>query len=381
LLSSPAGRRRLKDLAANAPVPVPDLNANSVPRGRFDPMNGDTPRAAASGDAGVYREIHDSLERMALVGAHQQIRLIPLAGGVSSDIWRVETPASTFCVKRALARLKVEADWQVPVGRNRHEVAWFRAAGAIAPEAVPAILGDDEAAGAFAMSWLAPESHPVWKALLRDGAIDPATARAVGAILGRIHAATADRPGVAAAFATDATFHAIRLEPYLEATGRAHPDLRERFDALVATTAATKRALVHGDFSPKNLLIGPASPVILDAECAWFGDPAFDLAFVLNHLLLNGAWRPQWRDRYLAAFAALVAAYRDHVAWEPWAEVERRTAALLPALLLARIDGKSPVEYLTTDRERDAVRAFARPRIATPPASLAVIASDWSGSA
>ncbi len=325
----------------------------------------------------VYREIRDALRRMALVSAHQSIRLIPLAGGVSSDIWRVEVPGATFCVKRALARLKVAADWQAPVGRNRNEVAWFRAVAKIAPEAVPAILGEDEAAGAFAMTWLAPDRHPVWKSLLRDGIVEASTARAVGDVLGRIHAATADRADIAAAFAHDATFHALRLEPYLEATGRAHPDLAGRFAELVATTASTRRVLVHGDYSPKNLLVGPAGPVVLDAECAWFGDPAFDLAFVLNHLLLKGAWKPEWRERYLDAYVALVDGYRARVAWEPWRDVERRTAALLPALLLARIDGKSPVEYLTSETDREGVRAFARPRIASAPRSLDAIASAW----
>ena len=328
----------------------------------------------------AYREVHDSLVRMALVSADQPIRLHPLPGGVSSDIWRVEAGAATFCVKRALARLKVAADWRAPVSRNRHEVAWFRTVARIVPSAVPAILGDDEAAGAFAMSWLAPDRYPVWKALLRDGTIDAASARAVGNVLGRIHAATADRPDLAEAFATDALFHAIRLEPYLEATARAHPDLAGPLARLVATTAATRRVLVHGDFSPKNLLIGPEGPVILDAECAWFGDPAFDVAFVLNHLLLKGAWRPASRPRYLDAYGALVEGYRAHVAWEPWNEVERRAAALLPALLLARIDGKSPVEYLVDEGERDAVRAFARPRIAAAPSHLHEIAADWAAS-
>jgi len=326
----------------------------------------------------VYQEVLDSLARMKLVSTDTALVLWPMSGGVSSDIWRVDGPSGTFCVKRALARLKVAADWRAPVGRNRNEVAWFRTAGAIVPEAVPAILGDDPAGGAFAMIYLAPDRHPVWKALLRDGTVDLATSRAVGDVLGRIHAATADRPDVASTFATDAVFHAIRLEPYLEATGRAHPDLAGRFAALVATTASTRRVLVHGDFSPKNLLVGPAGPVILDAECAWFGDPAFDLAFVLNHLLLKGVWRPALRDRYLDAFASLVEGYRAHVRWEPWDDVERRTAALLPALLLARIDGKSPVEYIASDSEREAVRAFARPRVAAAPHTLDAIATAWS---
>jgi aminoglycoside phosphotransferase (APT) family kinase protein len=200
-------------------------------------------------------------------------------------------------------------------------------------------------------------------------------------VLGRIHAATADRPEVAGRFPTDAIFHAIRLEPYLVATGRVHADLAPRLDALVATTGGTHRVLVHGDFSPKNILIGPEGPVILDAECAWFGDPAFDLAFVLNHLLLKGEWRPQWRRRYLEAFAALVDAYRSHVRWEPWAALEARTAALLPGLLLGRIDGKSPAEYLVDDPVRDRVRQFARARVASPPPTLGRIAADWADAA
>ena len=127
--------------------------------------------------------------------------------------------------------------------------------------------------------------------------------------------------------------------------------------------------LVHGDFSPKNLLIGPDGPVVLDAECAWYGDPAFDLAFVLNHLLLKGAWRPQWRERYLELFAALVDAYRGHVRrGSRGRRVEQRAATLLPALLLARVDGKSPVEYLT---RRQRLARSARLRAGSSMASSA----------
>ena len=340
-------------------------------------MTTDAHPPLATTGGGVYREIHGALVRMALVSADQPVRLIPLTGGISSDIWRVEAAGTTFCVKRALSRLKVTADWRVPVGRNRYEVAWFRVAGQIVPSAVPAILGDDPEAGAFAMAWLPPDRYPVWKALLRDGTVDLATAAGVGDVLGRIHAATADRPDIAQAFPTDDLFHAIRLEPYLEATARVHVDLADRLAALVATTASTRRVLVHGDFSPKNLLVGPDGPVVLDAECAWFGDPAFDLAFVLNHLLLKGVWRPAARGRYLDAFAALVEGYRTHVAWEPWRAMERRTAALLPGLLLARIDGKSPAEYVTDDRDREAVRTFARAHLRAPTDTLAEIAHNW----
>ena len=319
-----------------------------------------------------------ALGRMGLVSAYQHVALTPLAGGVSSDVYRADLPSGAACVKRALPKLKVAADWRAPVERNRWEVEWMRIAASIVPAAVPKILGEDPEAGCFAMAFLPPDRYPVWKAELQAGVIELATATAVGDALGRIHASTADRADIAARFPTDDIFYAIRLEPYLVATGVAHPDFAARLDALVDSTRRTKRVLVHGDFSPKNLLIGPEGPVILDAECAWFGDPAFDLAFVLNHLLLKGAWRPQWRDRYGDAYAALASAYFAHVRWESRASCDARAARLLPALMLARIDGKSPVEYLTDAASRNEVRIFARGLLFEPVDEVAEIARRWS---
>ena len=314
---------------------------------------------------------------MGIVSAHTQLVWLPLPGGVSSEIFRLDLPTGTICVKRALPKLKVAADWRVPVERNRSEVEWMRVAAEIAPAAVPKILGEDLATDCFAMAYLPPDAYPVWKDQLRAGVTEPTTAAAIGETLGRIHAATADRAEVAARFKTDELFHALRLEPYLEATARKHSDLASRLARLVETTRTTKRVLVHGDFSPKNLLIGPAGPVILDAECAWYGDPAFDLAFVLNHLLLKGAWQPQWRRRYVDAFGTLTAAYLSRVAWEPAEACDARAAALLPGLMLARIDGKSPVEYLTDEARKDAVRGFARTLIADPVATVSMVAQRW----
>jgi aminoglycoside phosphotransferase (APT) family kinase protein len=254
----------------------------------------------------------------------------------------------------------------------------MRVAGEIAPAAVPKVLGEDRDAGCFAMEYFPSDRYSTWKALLAAGSIDVNDAAAVGDTLGRIHAATADRSDVAARFATDDIFYDIRLEPYLAATAHAQPRYAARLGALVETTRHTKRTLVHGDFSPKNILCGPAGPVIVDAECAWFGDPAFDLAFVLNHLLLKGAWHPQWKTRYVDAFDALCGAYLSHATWEPSAGVESRTAALLPALMLARIDGKSPVEYITEPAIKDRVRVFAGALIVAPETRLAAVGARWA---
>ncbi|HVF65132.1 MAG TPA: aminoglycoside phosphotransferase family protein [Casimicrobiaceae bacterium] len=322
--------------------------------------------------------MHDLLLQLSSVSTYTgTIRATPLAGGVSSDIYRIDLGETTVCVKRALARLNVAAEWHVKPERNAYEAEWFRVAAAIDADAVPRILAEDRVERAFAMTWLPPERFPVWKSSLLDGVISVDDAARVGDLLGRLHAATANRADLRERFATDGLFHALRLEPYLYATATRHPDVAETLRRLALRTANERRALVHGDFSPKNLLLGADGPVVLDAECAWYGDPAFDLAFVLNHLLLKGALHPAWRARYRTAFAALVEAYRERVRWEPSSDVEMRAATLLPALMLARVDGKSPVEYLD-DAMRETVRRFARDRLATDALPLLAVADLWT---
>jgi aminoglycoside phosphotransferase (APT) family kinase protein len=323
-------------------------------------------------------EILEGLRAMGLLDAGIAAVGEALTGGVSSDIWRIDLPGhGPVCVKRALPKLKVAADWRAPVSRNLYEARWMLRAGAAAPGAVPRLLGQDEATGTLAMQWLPPADHALWKTRLRDGEADPGFAAEVAGRLVRIHAASAATPELAAEFPTDGIFRAIRLDPYLLATGRAHPDLAARMERLVAVTAATKRALVHGDVSPKNILAGPRGPVFLDAECAWWGDPAFDLAFCLNHLLLKCLWKPSARAGFLACFDALAAAYLAGVDWEPPAELEGRAARLLPGLFLARVDGKSPVEYLAEEADKDRVRRTARALLVEPVERLGAVRDAW----
>ncbi|MGH8686466.1 MAG: phosphotransferase, partial [Burkholderiales bacterium] len=205
-----------------------------------------------------------------LAAAGERPGATPLTGGVSSDIWKVELRTGPVCVKRALARLRVAQVWEAPVERNRYEWRWMRAAARIVPGSAPRVLAHGDG-GVFAMEYLAPARHPLWKSELREGRAEPAFARAVGERLAAIHAATARDAAVAAEFATDAGFHAIRLEPYLLAAARRHAELAPALEALAARTAATREALVHGDVSPKNIRVGPQGPVFLDAECAWYG--------------------------------------------------------------------------------------------------------------
>ncbi|MGB6104378.1 MAG: aminoglycoside phosphotransferase family protein [Pusillimonas sp.] len=301
-----------------------------------------------------------------------------LTGGVSSDIWRVDLRKGSFCVKCALPKLKVARDWQAPTIRNTYEWEWLNFAYRQMPAVVPRPIAHDGAMEAFVMAFLDGAHYPVWKQLLLDGVIQEKTAADVGQALVALHAASARDPGLPGRFKTDDIFYSIRLEPYLVATAQAHPELAAPLNRLVQQTLNRHVALVHGDVSPKNILVGPNSPVFLDAECAWFGDPAFDVAFCLNHFLLKSVARPAWRGALMSLFDVFSRRYLTGVDWEAPADLERRAAALLPALFLARVDGKSPVEYLQTEAERDTVRQFARPLILTPPATLAAVSSAWS---
>ncbi len=321
--------------------------------------------------------LSEALRKLGLWSGNALPAVQALAGGVSSDIWRVDLPDGPICIKRALAKLRVQMDWRAPVERNAYEVAWMKAARAIEPEMAPEILAHDAESGLFAMPYLDPAHHLLWKEELRQGKADPAVAAEVGRRIGRIHSATAGRDEIARRFPTDEIFHAIRLEPYLEATAARHPDLSEVLFGLSRRTAAEKRALVHGDVSPKNILIGPKGPVFLDAECAWYGDPAFDIAFCLNHMLLKSLWSPQFQPLFHNCFGAMASAWLDQVDWENRDGAESRVASLLPGLFLGRVDGKSPAEYVTDEIDKDRVRRVARELLLNPARRLKAVLDAW----
>lgn len=304
--------------------------------------------------------------------------LQPLAGGVSSDVFRLETEHGPVCVKRALAALRVAADWRAPVERSHFEVEWLRTARPLVGEAVPEVLFEDAAANLFVMRYYAPGTHTLWKADLAAGRTDPTFARRVGAMLSTIHAGCANSPAIASRFATTALFEDLRLGPFLRHCAAIHQDLAPQLLRLADRTAAMRVSLVHGDVSPKNILHGPDGPVLLDAECAWYGDPAFDLAFCSAHLLLKAVWKPAHAQAFLADAAAFREAYLAGVDWESPADVDARAAPLTAAILLARVDGKSPAEYLQTERDRGFVRETARALVAEDASSMAALTGAWN---
>ncbi|KGS72517.1 phosphotransferase family protein [Burkholderia pseudomallei] len=325
----------------------------------------------------AYLELHEPLQKMGLLRSGEVVIFAPLTGGVSSDILLATTSTRKFCIKRALTQLKVAELWTAPVERNAAEAAWLLQVGAWLPEHVPAVIGEARADGMFAMDYLPPDTHPVWKAQLSKGLCDAAFAARVGDVLARIHALSAGDRTIADTFANDQTFESIRLDPYFRFTAVKYPQLARRLNALADQTLSTRVALVHGDVSPKNILCSDLGPVFIDAECAWYGDPAFDLAFCLTHLLLKSVWHPEWRANYVRCYDALARAYLQGVDWESVTGLSERCATLIPALLLARVDGKSPVEYLPQRAEKAFVRQGAISLLVNPVRSTVELGELW----
>lgn len=321
--------------------------------------------------------LNEFLYRHKLLKSGEKTVWRTLAGGVSSDIWRVDLPRQTICVKRALANLKVAAVWRAPVERNNYEWEWFKFAYEKFPELVPRPIAHDAEMQMLAMEFLAPEDYTVWKKELLEGIADGDFAGSVGTALGKLHAASAKDENLEKTFATDDLFFALRIEPYLLATAEKYPDISAPIKEIAGQTLTRKIALVHGDISPKNILKGAENPVFLDAETAWYGDPAFDLAFCANHLLLKSVHHPKFSAVYKNCFQNFVGNYLKEVNWENASSLESRAARLLPVLLLARIDGKSPVEYLADETDKNKVRKIAQKFIVEPPDKMEIIAAEF----
>jgi 5-methylthioribose kinase len=311
------------------------------------------------------------------LGKATEIELSSLSGGVSSDVWVARGPLGTACIKQALATLRVSKRWDVPVGRGEFEAKWLETASAIVPSSVPRLLGYEAHSQFIGMEFFPPSNFKNWRTELLAGTVDPAAAVKLGHLVGRIHAETADRPEIAARFQSDSLFDALRLDPYFRSLCAIHPDLRHHLSCIIEQTAATRRVLVHGDVSPKNVLWGGSDVVLLDAECAWYGDPAFDIAFLCTHFLLKMLVVADRRDEIQQCFVGYLGAYASHVNWEPITALWRRSAALLSAMLLARVDGKSPVDYLAVP-QRDRTRDFARSMLRDQPESPEDVRAAWS---
>jgi tRNA A-37 threonylcarbamoyl transferase component Bud32 len=295
-------------------------------------------------------------------------RASELGGGVSNIVTLVEAPGFRAVVKQSLGKLRVEKEWISDRERIFREAAAMRfMAGRIAGGRVPNVLAEDRENFAIAME-AAPAEAAMWKTRLFRGEFDEQPARAAGEMLASMISRTWRDEEAERVFGDTKVFEQLRVHPYYRFTAEQRPEAREYIEWLIACSAARRVSLTHGDWSPKNLLVGSGETWAIDWEVIHFGDPSFDAGFLLNHLLLKSIARPEWKRE----FAHLAEVFMDNLTAGLPAEgawIAQGALQHLPALLLARVDGKSPVEYLN-DSAREKARALALELMRHPAGSI-----------
>lgn len=300
----------------------------------------------------------------------------PLGGGVSNEVFHVAWADDAVVVKQPLANLAVEDDWPADIGRVHNEAAAARVyrrvvdACEVRDIVVPAVRFEDRDEHLIAID-AAPLSAGMWKTDLLAGKVDKTVGEMVGSFLGAAHEFAATESDVREAFSNHTPFEQLRLDPYHATVAERHPDVAPAIDAEIERIRDARSTLVHGDYSPKNVLIegGDNRRVwLLDFEVAHWGDPAFDVAFMLNHLFIKSAYNADRNERYVSTARAFWDAYGDATAVD--AGFEANVVAELGVLALARVDGKSPVEYVTAETTKDRLRTVAKTVLTTDAATL-----------
>jgi aminoglycoside phosphotransferase (APT) family kinase protein len=302
----------------------------------------------------------DYLRERRLLATGAQAHASELSGGISNRVIHVEAVGVDLVVKQSLSRLRVQEIWEFDPRRILAECRCMQALTELLPGgSVPEVVDVDEQRLAFTMTY-APPGGVVWKDALLQGDVNPAVARQAGALLGQIHQASGARLELAGQFDDLMPLIQGRIDPYHRTAVCANPDLAALIEADVERLLTRRRALVLGDYSPKNLIVYPDRVLALDFEVAHWGDPAFDTAFMLTHLIAKAVHLPDHGDEFVAAAQEFWAAYRGQAGSDGADPGD--TATECGVLLLCRVDGKSRLEYLTGG-ERTLIRRLARDEI------------------
>lgn len=283
------------------------------------------------------------------------IHVEALSGGVSNVVLRVETATARFVLKQSRPQLRTRDAWFSDLDRIFREQEVMQALiDVLPPLTVPRVLFVDRANFAFAMSHAPPAV--VWKESLLHGKIDIAMGERTGRVLGVMHNASARAAAKFEAFRDRNVFVQLRVDPFYRRIQERRPEVADAVQSLIDGMMTRSEALCHGDYTPKNMLVHDQGFMLVDYETAHFGDPAMDLGLFLTHLLLKAIRRPELRNGYFELINVFWRQYCREVRFPALEELEPRGVAHCGACLLARIDGTSPVEYLTDESKRDIVR-------------------------
>ncbi|MFY0653913.1 MAG: phosphotransferase [Cyclobacteriaceae bacterium] len=306
---------------------------------------------------------------------HTQDVASRLSGGVSCLILLIDDGTTRFVVKSALEKLNVKEDWFADLGRNKTEQEYLSYVGEFLPEAVPKVIYSDNERHFFCMEMLENDLSN-WKQRLMAGQCDLEYARRAGVLFGTIHKKSAGDKNAQHKFDTLNNFYQLRIEPYLLRTGQKHPELEYLYQKEAERLASTSTCLVHGDFSPKNIMVSPDRIVVLDCEVAWYGDPVFDVAFLLNHFMMKAVYKPGKSLDFMEMAKLIWENYKSTAKELADKNFEGKLCHLLCLLMLARVDGKSPVEYLN-EQQQKTVRSFVYETLPMSIDTFAALQDLW----
>jgi tRNA A-37 threonylcarbamoyl transferase component Bud32 len=292
------------------------------------------------------------LRERGFIAADEIPEVRPLGGGVSNRVVLVR-PVSRqpFVMKQALEKLRVDVDWYCTPDRINNEASALRSLQEVAPAgSIPELRFCDTDEHLLAMEYI-DEPHTNWKQMLLAGHIERHHVARFARLLACIHAGSAERQAhFARSFADLSVFETLRLEPYYRYTAAQVPETAPFLADLISDTLQHRMALVHGDFSPKNILIRSDRMVLLDCEVAHFGDPGFDIGFSIAHFLGKANHLLAKRSQVKEAALLYWQTYADSFAGTSWVEeLEARAVRHALGCTLARVSGRSPLEYLTAD--------------------------------
>ena len=281
-----------------------------------------------------------------------------LSGGVSNKAILFSQPENRieWVIKQALAKLRVQTDWYCDPGRLLVEYKGMQWLSEVLPEgAVPKPVFMDKARFIMAMTAV-PQPHDNLKTLLLSGEIDLDLIVEMGQLLGILHQAGYQSNRALSLFNDRSYFKKLRLEPYYQVTAKNLGESGSFFEDLIDQTLAIRQMVVHGDFSPKNMLVKDGRLVLLDHEVMHFGDPAFDLGFCMCHLLSKANHLKPYQTAFLAAAEKFWTSYKKTINTIE-KEQEARAVQHTIGCLLARVLGKSPLEYLDKKSQERQVKA------------------------
>ena len=293
-----------------------------------------------------------------------------LGGGVSNTVVLVESDRERVVLKQSLPQLRVKDEWLADRSRILRERDAIQALTPILPVGrLPRILFSVEEDFVYAMEAAAADATD-WKTRLLEGGCDRETARQAGSMLGLVVRETWKRDDLQGQFGDQTAFEQLRTDAYYRTIAERHPAIRQLVVDWIETQRGRRDAMVHGDWSPKNLLLSGATLMAIDFECAHFGDPSYDAAFLTNHFILKAFHRRELAAEYLELARVAFTWTLGLLPIEALSSFERNTVRHLSFLLLARVDGKSPAEYISDESTRERVRRCALGLIAESPAHL-----------